>query len=70
MGGAKKAQMEEEEGKEAAWAHVCADKGFSCSRCSNAPPFVEREMFFDTGMCSFCVQVSKNISLRLADFSC
>ncbi|GAB7261925.1 hypothetical protein [Dickeya ananatis] len=49
--GREKAKMEE---AEAAWDRKAQAESLRCSVCSQHIIHIERELFFQTGMCSYC----------------
>jgi hypothetical protein len=59
MGVAKNHAMEEDEKKEAAWARKCEHEGWKCSACGMIPPLVEREVYFETGMCGYHAHMAR-----------
>jgi hypothetical protein len=55
MGRVKDVIMEAED----KW-NVKADiEGWRCSICAQIPPHCERETFFETGMCAYCLHKTK-----------
>lgn len=57
MGGVKHKAMDEQQEKSAAWERKAKYEGWECSRCGCTPPLEERELWFETKLCSFCYQV-------------
>lgn len=48
---------DELERREAAWEHVAQEKGYHCARCGSIPPYGEREVFFERGLCGWCAHM-------------
>ena len=40
------------------WLMKAQSEGWSCAVCGNTPPYDEREVFFETGMCGYCAHVA------------
>jgi hypothetical protein len=40
------------------WHYAALKKGFTCERCGEVPPYEEREIFFETRLCSWCEHMS------------
>ncbi len=53
MGWEKNAQLEAED----KWRGKANSRGWRCSRCHQVPPFEERKIFFERGLCTWCVNV-------------
>lgn len=58
MGQAKDEAFAEEEDRESRWQYAARAKGFVCIRCGEIPPYVERDTYFETKMCSYCDHMS------------
>jgi adenine-specific DNA methylase len=37
------------------WEDVARDKAYYCERCGSIPPYEERETYFSTKLCSWCL---------------
>lgn len=44
---------DELEQKEAAWDHVARSEGHRCYVCNSIPPYGERDVYFETGLCGW-----------------
>ena len=44
---------DEIEDREARWAHVADSKGYRCLVCGERPSYDEREVYFETKLCSY-----------------
>ena len=44
---------------EAGWKHVAESKGYTCIRCGNIPEYDERETYFETKLCGWCLHQSR-----------
>jgi hypothetical protein len=43
------------------WAGVARDQEYRCERCGSAPPYEDREIYFSTKLCRWCLnQVQKD----------
>jgi len=54
--GLVKNQLQE---KEDNWNAKAEYEGWRCAICGITPPHAERVQFFETGMCGFCIHMSK-----------
>jgi|GEM_PF-2619342 len=41
------------ERRDAAWNHVARREGYACAVCGEIPPYGEREVHFETGLCGY-----------------
>jgi hypothetical protein len=55
MGYAKEEILEKEEN----WKSKAENAGWRCSVCNHVPPYSEREIYFETGMCGLHDHQSK-----------
>jgi hypothetical protein len=44
---------------ESGWKHVARSKGYACIRCGNLPEYDERETYFETKLCGWCLNQSQ-----------
>ena len=55
MGGAKNKQMDDQGSSAARWKHVAVAEGYACIRCGNLPEFEDREEYFESKLCGWCL---------------
>lgn len=53
--------MPDEEESAERWRMKCKIEGYACERCGNTPEYDERELYFETKLCGWCIhQVQKD----------
>lgn len=57
MGREKDRQEMAEEG----WKAKAQSKGWTCKDCGCIPPLSERKVYFDTGLCGYCLHVREKL---------
>lgn len=48
------AGKQETESAAARWHTAAEIKGYQCLVCATTPPYEEREIYFESGLCSWC----------------
>lgn len=44
--------------REERWETKARNEGWKCAVCHSVPPYSEREIYFDTGMCGWCAHMA------------
>jgi len=50
---------EEGDAPEQRWERLAEWKSYRCSRCSHRAIYEERQLYFETGMCSWCFNAAE-----------